>query len=480
MNFHISLNPFRGLLSIICSCKHHPYQKITLQSIFLALTTVPFLVACEEPAQISSSQPSSESLEIWWDKGFTLEEDEALRSVVESWEQQSGKSIRLSFYTTDELPIKVQRAIRANSPPDLMMSHGAERVLNPHLAWEGKLADVSRVIEPIEHLYPEAVLKTVDYYNKAENQRSYYAVPIHQATVHIFYWRDLLRQAGQSENDIPRDWQGFWQFWQQVQESLRTQYEDIYGLGLPMSAEAGDTYQIFEQILEAFDVSILDTEGNLLVDAPQVRQGIIKSLAWYAQYYQQGNVPPNAVDWLNPDNNRNLLNRAVVMTPNFSLSIPAAIRQDPEVYYQQLGTIEFPNKPSGEPMTHLVIVRQAVVFASQNQELAKDFLAYLIQPEVMADYLKASGGRSLPVLKPIWQDSFWTNPEDPHFSTATKSLIDGSTRSFYTAQNPAYSLVLQENVWGKALESIVLDEVTPEQAADEAIARIEEIFAQWQ
>ncbi|MEH2302012.1 hypothetical protein [Nostoc sp.] len=83
-------------------------------------------------------------------------------------------------------------------------------------------------------------------------------------------------------------------------------------------------------------------------------------------------------------------------------------------------------------------------------------------------------------MTPNWKDPFWTNPADPHISTAAKTLIEGSTRPFYIVQNPAYSLVLKDNVWGKALNRIVVEQISPEQAADQAIARIKQIFDQWQ
>ncbi|WP_335061480.1 hypothetical protein [Nostoc sp.] len=59
-------------------------------------------------------------------------------------------------------------------------------------------------------------------------------------------------------------------------------------------------------------------------------------------------------------------------------------------------------------------------------------------------------------------------------------LIEVSTRPFYFVQNPAYSLVLKDNVWGKALNQIIVEQIYPEQATDEAIARIKQIFDQWQ
>lgn len=453
---------------------------------FIALLVSLILIACTQDSRtvssVNNSPAESTVLQIWWDKGFTLEEDEALQQVVSNWKKKSGNKIKLSFYNDDEITQKAQRALRAGTPPDILVSLIAERQLNPHLAWEGKLADVSDVIEPVLSFYPRAVLEAARFYNHVDKKRSYYAVPIHQATIQIFYWRDLLKQVGRRESDIPKDWDGFWEFWKQVQHDLRKQQKKkIYGLGFPYSIGASDTYYWFEQILEAYDVQILDAKGQLRVNDPKVRQGITNSLDWYAKFYQQGYVPPEAMNWLNPDNNRNLLNRIVVMTPNPTLSIPNTVRQDSDTYHNKLGILEFPNKPNGKPMRYLVTIKEAVLFAeSKNQKQAKDFLAYLIQPEVIGGYLKAAGGRHLPVHKLVWQDPFWTDPRDPYISTVAKTLIKGQTRLFYTAQNPAYSIVLEENIWGKALNRIVVDGISPAQATDEAIKQIKQIFAQWQ
>lgn len=446
------------------------------------------IAACTPDSRIPVSpaphaSPETAVLKIWWDKGYTLEEDEALQQIVSRWEKQSGNRAKLSFYTNDELSQKTQRALQAGNPPDVLMSDNADRVLNPWLAWEGKLADVSDVIEPIQHLYPETVLASVRFYNHRKKQRSYYAIPIHQSISHIFYWRDLVQQAGQNDQKIPQDWQGFWQFWKQVQDTLRTQQplRQIYGLGLPMSIAAADTYETFEQILEAYDVQILDTQGQLRVDDPQVRRGIVNCLNWYSQFYRQGDVPPHAVNWLNPDNNRSLLNRLIVMTPNQSLSIPAAVRREPDLYRHKLGTIAYPHKPNGKPMRYLVLVRQAVVLAgSKNPKLAKDFLAYLSQPEIAGAYLKTAGGRFLPVLTPVWKDPFWIDPANPHISRVSQPFLYHQTRPLYTTQNPAYGLVLKENLWGKALNQIVVHRMSADQAADQAIQRMKQIFNQWE
>ena len=462
--------------------------KKLLRYFALAIAASVLIVACNSDTQLQNTQveetapPTEENvLKLWWDKGYSPEEDEALQKLVKNWEQKTGNKVKIHFYTLDQRSEKPERYLQGGVTPDIFMSFKAESTLNPTLAWKGKLIDVTNVIEPVKEIYESRALETAYYYNNVEQKHSYYAVPVHRAALHIYYWKDLLEKTGRTAADIPRDWDGFWQFWLDVGEDLKTQHQqDIFPIGLPMSVEAGDTYQAFEHILEAYNVKLVDSEGNLLVDDPQVREGIIKCLDWYTQFYLQGYTPKDAVDWNNAANNRQLLNREILTTTNATLSIPAALRQDSDAYANKLGIVELPNKPNGEPMRHIFLVEQAVIFDdAKHPQLAKDFLAYLIQPEVINQFLQESGRHS-PAHTTVHQDPYWTNAEDPHTSEVTKTLTKSKIRPIYPANSPAYSIVLKENIWGQSLEKIVLEGVTPEQAADDAIVRIKKIFEEWE
>ena len=453
-------------------------------AIALFLLTFSFIsISCAPNSSENTTKSPTEKnvLNLWWDKGFSLEEDEALQQLVSKWERQSGIDVKLFFQTPDELLQKAQRAIASGNPPDVLYSDIGSSALFPRFAWEGKLADISEAIAPVKHLYPPSVLESIYLYNNVAKKRSYYALPIQQSAIHIFYWRDLLKKTGRTESDIPKNWDTFWEFWQQVRNDLHSsQTRNIYSLGLTMSVGSADTNYLFEQILEAYDVRIVDSRGKLQVDDPKIRQRLIQVLDWYARLYRQQYVPPDAVKWLSTDNNINLLNRSVLLTPNATLSIPVSQRSASETY-RKLGTLEFPNKPNGKPMRHLVIVRQAVVLkASKNQKAAKEFLTYLAQPETLADYIKQSGGRYFPVMMPAWEDPFWTDANDPHISAATKTLLEHPTRPFYTAQNPAYSQLQEQHVWGGAIDRMIVGGVSAEQAADETIETIKQIFSAWQ
>lgn len=411
-----------------------------------------------------------------WDKGYVIEEDEAIEQVVRNWEQKSNIDTKLSFYNSDEIAPKTLRASRAGTPPDVLF---AAKSVYPISDWRDKLADVSDVVKPVEDRYTFDALQAAKVYG-GEAEGRYYAVPLNQSISHIFYWKDLLQQAGYQPDDIPTDWNDFWDFWKTAQKRLRSQGLQIHSIGFPLSVGAKDSYHIFEHVLEAHNVLILNSQGQLLVDQPQVRQGIIQCLNWYVQLYRDGYIPPDAVNWLDPDNNRGLLNRTVLMTVNPTLSIPAAVRNDPTTYYKKLGSIEFPHKLNGQPFNHLVSVRQVIVFVdSPHQQAAKDFLSYLTQPSVSNEFLKHSYGRFQPATTQLKQDSFWSNPADPHISTTTKTLIDGTTRPYYNALNPAYGVVMEKNVWGQVLNQMAVKKISAEQAADSAIGQIKEIFNQW-
>ena len=420
-------------------------------------------------------------LNIWWEKGYSFEEDRALQTVVTNWQNQSAQDAKLTFYTNSELSTKIERAVVSGNLPDIIMNNTADRILYPRLAWEGKLEDVADLIEPNADNYSSQILRSATYKNSLTEKSTFYTVPLYQATTLIFYWQKLLAEAGFQVSDIPQEWEEFWQFWHKVKVKLEN--KDIYDLGLPFTGNNGtdDMYIIFEHILEAYNISLLDERGKLLVDVPEVRQGIIDCLAWYGNFYRQNRVPPDAIDWSGSDNNRHLLNRGVIMTPNTTLSIPAAVSQDADTYYHKLGIVEFPNKPDGNPMQYLIAVRQAAIFAdSPHVSLAKDFLRYFMQPTVMKEYLQASGNRNQPVQQSLWRDPLWQETNDPYLAVATKVFTKGKTRLFDVAKNPAYSNVLQQNIWGKALNRIAVEGLSAEEAGNDAIAQIIEIFDDWQ
>ncbi|MEM9002952.1 MAG: ABC transporter substrate-binding protein [Cyanobacteria bacterium P01_F01_bin.86] len=417
-------------------------------------------------------------LKIWWQEGFYPEETDVLQRLITEWEEQTDNEVQLEIIPQKDILNEVESALETDSLPDILYSGVADLTIIPRLAWNNQLADLTEVIEPLSDWYSDSVLNGVTYQNQVTGARSYYAVPIMQSAIHIHYWQSLLNKAALKREDIPEDWEGFWQFWQQTQDILRQNGEPtIYGVGMPMSLSL-DTYNNFEQFLEAYNVKLLDENGNLLTNQAQTRQELARVIENYASFFKNEKVPPESIDWDNTGNNVTVLSRESLMTVNHTLSVPGSQRDDKAIYYDELSTVKWPNKPDGSPMRYVVELKQVVVFESSNrQAIAKDFLAYLAQPENLAAYTEGAQGRYLPVMPELFERPFWTDTSDPHISVAVAQLEN--TRPANQVLHPAYGEVAAQNIWGKVMRQIAVDGLSPQVAADQAIAEINEIFDAW-
>ncbi len=84
---------------------------------------------------------------------------------------------------------------------------------------------------------------------------------------------------------------------------------------------------------------------------------------------------------------------------------------------------------------------------AKNVAVAKDFLKYLIQPEISNEYLKVGLGRNIPAMKSIVEnDPWWT--ADPHRKAYVEHCLLGPTIPDWFSYNPAYAQVHQAGMSG--------------------------------
>ena len=172
------------------------------------------------------------------------------------------------------------------------------------------------------------------------------------------------------------------------------------------------------------------------------------------------------------------------MTANVSLSIPNALKRErPEDYYKNTATIEWPLGPHGEPFPIVGTVVSAVVFKDgSNVALAKEFVRFLVAEGWLAHYLDFSAERFLPAMSKLLEQPFWLDPSDPHQMASVMQMSSRSLAREYAyaaiSGNWRHQLVNQEHVWATAVHRVVTEGISPEQAVDEAIARVKQILAE--
>ena len=157
---------------------------------------------------------AQEKLTVWWVKGFYKAEDDALFAAIKKYESKNkGVKIELSQYPIQDLIPKTVAALDSGSPPDVAYADVYDFQVTAKWAYDGKLEDISKVIDPLRSKFEPNALSTTFLYNDANKTRAYYAFPLKQQTMHIQYWKDMLSDAGFKDSDIPKDWKGYWSFW---------------------------------------------------------------------------------------------------------------------------------------------------------------------------------------------------------------------------------------------------------------------------
>ena len=430
---------------------------------------------------------AQEKITVWWGKGFYKAEDDALFAAIKKFEAKYPKyKVDLSLYAPQEAIPKTVASMDAGNPPDVAYGDVYDFQVTAKWAFEGKLEDISSVIDPIRAKFEPSALSTTFLLNNTNQTRAYYAFPVKQQTMHIQYWKDMLADAGFKESDIPKDWKGYWNFWcEKVQNGYRQKTGTrAFGTGFPMGVDSSDSFFSFLTFMDAYNIKLVSDSGKVLVDDPKVREGLIKAVTDYTEVYSKGCTPPSATSWKDPDNNVAFANKTIAMTHNATISIAAKWLDDSnnatlteaqratakKNYTELIATAGFPNKPDGSKMTYRAAVKTGVIFKdSKNKAGAKQFVAFLLDEANLTPYVEGSLGRWFPVTKAAQQSAFWK--ADPHRTAVYNQFMAGTTPFEFT-KNYKFTVLNNENVWAKAMNRVLSEKVPVDKAVDEMIARI--------
>jgi multiple sugar transport system substrate-binding protein len=432
---------------------------------------------------------AQEKLTVWWVKGFYKSEDDALYAAIKKYEDKTGVKVDLSQYAVQDMIPKTVAALDAGTPPDVAYADVYDFQVLGKWAYDGKLEDISDVIDPIKDRFAPNTIETTYLYNDKTKKKAYYGFPIKQQTMHIEYWIDMLEKAGFKESDIPTGWKDYWAFWcDKVQPAYRKAAGTrAFGIGMPMGVDSSDSFYSFLTFMDAYNVKLVDDDGKLLVDDPKVKQGLIGALTDYTTPYAKGCTPPSSTSWKDPDNNVAFHNKTTVMTHNATISIAAKWLDDanneslkPEEralgkksYYELIRTAGFPNKPDGSKMVYRTAVKAGVIFAdSKNKTRGKEFVSFLLQEENLTPYVEGALGRWFPVTKAGQARPFWQ--ADRHRKSVFDQYANGTVMFEFT-KNYKFTILNNENVWAKAVNRVVNEKVPVDKAVDEMIARIKTV-----
>ena len=455
-------------------------DKLTRRSVLRASLG---LAAAAPLARPYIANAAAKTATFWWTQGFVPDEDVALRKVFADYEKASGNTIEYSIVPFAALRQKIISAITSGVVPDLIDANPNNVV--PELAWDGMLLDVSDVVETQKaHYHPTAQL-AAQCYNNVEKRRSYYGVPYKCGVTPFHIWGSLVEKAGYKVSDIPKTWDAFIDFFKPVQKKLQEQgMRHTYATGFVVSTVGVDPTNTFDHFMVAYGgEGILTPDGRLHSDNPRVKEAAIKALEKLVSLFKEGYIPPSSINWQDADDNNAFHSQLCVMDFDGTLSTEVAmIAKQKEAYDHEVITMGMPLSNEGKKLPSFLGVNLMMIAkGAKNVEVAKDFMKYLIQPEINGQYQKGGLGRFLPVFPEIAKnDPWWTDPkQDPHRPPYLQQGLVDPTQAFYYIYNPGYAQVWSEHVWNVAFSDIVSGGMSTQEAAAKAWRRIEAIFAKY-
>jgi multiple sugar transport system substrate-binding protein len=453
-------------------------EKLTRRSLLRASAG---LAAAGMIARPYVAKAAATTATVWWVQGFAEEEDIAFRQMVADYEKASGNTIEYSIVPFAAMRQKEVAAVTSGVVPDII--NVGDYFFAVTSAWQDQLVDLTDVIETQKPLFMPTALQTVNAYNNVAKKRSYYMIPNRMAVTPFHAWKSLLDKAGYKPADIPKTWDAFLGFFEQVQPKLRAQgMRNIYAYSIMISTVGFDVVGQFDHFMIAYGGKDLFTpDGKLHTDDPQVREAAVKGVTRLTSAYKQGFIPPSALNWNDNDDNNAFHAKLVVMDFDGTISTEVALWKN-KTDYNDILTLGLPLSNDGKPVAGVMGVAAAVVpKGAPNITVAKDFLKYSIEPKVLAAYLKAGLGRFLPPMKSIADndEAFWLDPKNEPLQAYTRQGIYGPTIPPYEVYNPARAQVSTEHVFANAMIDVIKNGVTPEAAIDKAFKRCEAIFAKY-
>ncbi len=382
---------------------------------FLKLTgsaaAVTLLAACAPVAQApggGAAEPAAaKSLTVWAHRSFAPPADDVLLANIEKWAEENG--VDLELVAEIEVPIMNERltaAIESKTLPDVSAIAGGRVALHYPA---GIYLDVSELYKELADAYG-------GYYRPAEQTATIdgaqWVIPYSTDTSLMYYRQDILDEKGLS---LPTTWQEYL-----ATVSAAQNPPDIYGTGIALNKAATDAQNSYNLMLLSFGGSMVAEDGKtVVVNSQQTRDWLTFVTS---DLYGAGVFPPSAFEWDNASNNAAYQEESALTIHNPASVLVWLYDNKPEL--AEVTTIKaLPAGPAGAFNSGGVRVAWALFnsSAAEQQDLGKDLLRYLQEPEQFEPWIALAF--AAPAVAAFEDMEIWSDPKRAGFLEGSKTGV---------------------------------------------------------
>lgn len=405
-------------------------------------------------------------LTVWWSEPVFAGEKELIPQYVEEFENETGAEVTWEAFPHVELDEKIMLAVEAGTNPDVIFqAHSHVLTL---LQEQGQLMPLNDLIDDIgrDDIFPFLLeISTLD--------GDEYMIPFYSQGNWFHYRKDVLANADYAEP--PETWDELLE----IALAVHNPAQDLYALGFPLGATTiNDAPMTFEQILWSFGGQLISADGELTINSTAA----LKTLEFYDQIINVDKTQTSAaVTWGAYDNNvafQDLQN--IVFTGNPGGTIVSWMRDNAPDMYQYCGTAPWPKGTTGKNYLLVTAMAFGIFENTENAKLAKDFVEFFCDEDRYLELIKATTPYNYPMFISALDDPvFHDAPMWEMFSQLSDPNVEKRPWGYGTGPTGFVSEVYSAEVYAHMIERIAVDKWTPQEALDEGVAAIEDIYEKW-
>lgn len=402
----------------------------------------------------------AKSLTVWAHRSFAPPADDVLLANIEDWAAQNN--VDLELVAEIEVPTMNERlvaAIESKNLPDVSAVAGGRIALHYPAGLYSDLSD----------LYAEFEEQYGNYFLPAEQMATIdgkqWVIPYSIDTSLMYYRQDILDEKGLS---LPSTWQEYVDTLTAAQSP-----PDVYGCGIGLNLACGDAENTFNLMRLGFGSTSVDESGTTVtMDTPETRTWLdfVVNTMYAADIFD-----PSAFEYDNASNNAAYQNETVVSVHNPASILVWLLDNKPEI--ADVSAIQaVPAGPEGQFNSAGIRVSWAIfnTIPEENQELGKDLLRYLMEPEQFEPWIALAF--AAPPVESYSNMEMWNDPKRAGFLEAAKTgVLTGypgpvtPAATELASRNPALAMILR----------VLVDDWSIDDAVVEAQQVAEDIYSKY-
>ena len=385
---------------------------------------------------------------------FVQADEDVFRANVKAFSDKTGVEVKVDFVGWED--INQQTAVTSNSGagPDVIIGFSDA----PHI-YIDKLVELTDVADYLGKRYG-GWQPLAQKYGKRNKSDAWIGLPFGAGSGPLVYRKSMLQAVGFDK--APDDHAGYLDLCRKLQKGGKPP-------GFALGNAVGDANGFASWILWSHGASLLDEEGNVIINSKET----IAALKYLRELYPT--FIAGTTSWNDVSNNRAYSAGDISLTAN-GVSLYFSLKNDPATKAIADDT-EHQFLPKGlaktSPMGGLTL--NAMVFKhSPYPNAAKAFLQFMLEHEQYESWLNANSGYWAHPLNAYASAAVWSG--DPKVRIFRDTMANQYWTGYKGPISTASGAVNADYVLVQMCASVATDAATPEAAAAEAERRAKRYF----